>query len=249
MGNFFSSLFGGDKSKQLHDFSELAADMHSHFIPGIDDGCKAMDESLTLIRSMKELGFRKLITTPHIMSDYFKNTNAIISEGLMKLREKLAAEQIHIELEAAAEYYLDDAFLKLLNKGDMLTFGKEKYLLLEVSYINYPENFKNMVFDVIVKGYTPVLAHPERYPFWSVKFDEYKRMKDMGVLLQLNITSLSGYYGPDVKRTSEKLAANSMIDFLGSDTHHEKHVAALQKSLSSKTLAALVKGNLLNKKL
>jgi protein-tyrosine phosphatase len=249
MGNFFSSLFGTAQTKQLSDFSELGTDIHSHFIPGIDDGCKTMDESLSLIRSMRELGFRKLITTPHIMSDYFKNTNAIIKEGLLKLKEKLAAEQIHIELEAAAEYYLDDSFLKLLNAGDLLTFGKEKYVLLEVSYINYPENFNNIIFDVIVKGYFPVLAHPERYPFWSAKFEEYKRLKDMGVLFQLNTTSLSGYYGPDVKRTAEKLAANNMIDFLGSDAHHDKHLMALQKSLSSKTLAALVKRNLLNKKL
>src|SRR5262249_16427788 len=163
-------------------------------------------------------GFRKLITTPHIMSDYFKNNGAIINEGLTKLREKLSAVFIRIEIEAAAEYYLDDTFLKLLEKGDLLTFGKEKYLLLEVSYINYPENFNNMIFDIIVKGYTPVLAHPERYPYWSGKFEEYKKIKDMGVLFQLNTASLSGYYGPDIKRTAEKLAANNMVDFLGSDT-------------------------------
>lgn len=250
MGNFFSSLFGSkDKTERLEDFSELGTDIHSHFIPGIDDGCKTISDSLSLIRSMKEMGFRKLITTPHIMSDYFKNDSAIISEGLNKLREKLSNESISIELEAAAEYYLDDAFLKLLDKGDMLTFGKEKYLLLEVSYINYPENFKNMIFDILVKGYIPVLAHPERYPFWSMKYEEYQKLKDMGVLFQLNINSLSGYYGPEIKRTAEKLASDNMINFLGSDTHHDKHIAALQKSLSSKTLAALVKGNLLNKKL
>lgn len=249
MGNIFSSLFAKNKGVELSDFSELGADMHSHFIPGIDDGAKNIDDSLSLIRSMAELGFRKLITTPHIMSDYFKNNSAIITEGLGKLREKLAAEFIRIELEAAAEYYLDDVFLKLLDRGDMLTFGREKYLLLEVSYINYPENFNNMIFDIIVKGYTPVLAHPERYPFWSVKFEEYKKLRDMGVLFQLNITSLSGYYGPDVKRTAEKLAANNMIDFLGSDAHHDKHITALRKSLGSKTLATLLKGDLLNKKL
>lgn len=249
MNSFFSALFKNDKGEQLSDFSELGTDIHSHFIPGIDDGCKTMSDSLSLIRSMAELGFRKLITTPHVMSDYFKNDNGIIMEGLTKLREKLASEFVHIELEAAAEYYLDDAFLKLLQSEKLLTFGKEKYLLLEVSYINYPENFNNMVFDILVKGYAPVLAHPERYPFWSVKFDEYKKLRDMGVLFQLNITSLSGYYGPDIKRTAEKLAANNMIDFLGSDTHHEKHINALRKSLSSKTLATLVKGNLLNKKL
>lgn len=248
-GNFFTSLFARDKGKQLSDFSELYADMHSHFIPGIDDGCKTIDESLALIRSMMELGFRKLITTPHVMSDYFKNNSAIITEGLGKLKEKLSAEFIRVELEAAAEYYLDDVFLKLLDKRNLLTFGSEKYLLLEVSYINYPENFNNMIFDILVKGYTPVLAHPERYPYWSVKFEEYKKLRDMGVLFQLNITSFSGYYGPDVKRTAEKLAAHNMVDFLGSDAHHHKHIAALQKSLTSKTLSTLVKGNLLNKKL
>ena len=249
MANFFSSLFGKSNGEQLKDYSELGADMHSHFIPGIDDGSRSMEESLALIRSMAALGFRKLVTTPHIMSDSYRNTSAGIKEGLMKVQEKLSAESINIELEAAAEYYLDDAFLKLLDKGDVLTFGKEKYLLIEVSYINYPENFNTMVFDVLVKGYMPVLAHPERYPFWGAKFEEYKKIKDMGMLLQLNINSLSGYYGPDVKRTAEKLAANNMIDFLGSDAHHEKHIAALRKSLGSKTLSDMVKGEMLNKNL
>ena len=250
MGNIFSSLFGKNKTEQHADFSLLGADMHSHFIPGIDDGSKNMDDSISLIRAMAGMGFRKLITTPHIMSDSFRNTSAGITEGLIKLKEKLAEELISVEMEAAAEYYLDDAFGKLLEKGDLLTFGKEKYLLVEVSYINYPENFNKIVFDILVKGYTPVLAHPERYPFWSVKFDDYKKLRDMGVLFQLNITSLSGYYGPDVKRIAEKLAVNNMVDFLGSDVHHERHIAALQKSLSSKTLNALLKnGHLLNKNL
>src|SRR5436853_1250409 len=139
MGNIFSSLFG-NKTERLSDFSVLGADMHSHFIPGIDDGSKNMDDSLSLIGAMVEMGFRKLITTPHIMSDSFRNTSASITEGLIKLREKLAAASIPVEMVAAAEYYLDDAFAKLLEKGDLLTFGREKYLLLEVSYINYPEN-------------------------------------------------------------------------------------------------------------
>ena len=247
--NFFTSLLGKGKSERLNDFSELFADMHSHFIPGIDDGSRDMDESLSLIRSMAELGFRKLITTPHIMSDSFRNTSSVIREGLMKVKERLSSQSIHIELEAAAEYYLDDMFLQLLDEGDLLTFGREKYLLIEVSYINYPENLNNIIFDILVKGYTPVLAHPERYPFWGAKFEEYKKLKDMGLLFQMNIGSLSGYYGPDVKRTAEKLAANNMVDFLGSDAHHERHIAALQKSLHSKTVSTLVKQDMLNKKL
>jgi len=130
-----------------------------------------------------------------------------------------------------------------------MSFGREKYLLVEVSYINYPENFNSVMFDILVKGYTPVLAHPERYPFWSGRFDDYSKLKAMGVLFQLNTNSLSGYYGPDVRKTAEKLVALNMIDFIGSDTHHDRHIDALKKSLKNKYLYSLVKGNLRNKNL
>lgn len=243
------SVFSRSADDLLGNYASINTDIHSHFIPGIDDGCKTLDDSVSLIRSMIELGFRKLITTPHIMSDFFQNTPETILPGLEKLRNRLSQEFLHIELEAAAEYYLDDGFLKLLNQGNLLTFGAEKYLLVEVSYINYPENINHIGFDILSKGYTPVLAHPERYPYWGVKFEEYARLKSMGFLFQLNTNSLSGYYGPEVKKTAEKLAAENMIDFIGSDTHHDKHITALRQSLKSKHLAALLQGNLLNKKL
>ena len=249
MRNIFSLFSGSAKEDLLENYASVITDIHSHFIPGIDDGCKTMDESVSLIRSMIEMGFRKLITTPHIMSDHFQNSTENILPGLENLRKRLAQEYLHIELEAAAEYYLDDGFLKLLKQGNLLTFGTEKYLLVEVSYINYPENIHQFVFDILAKGYTPVLAHPERYPYWAMKFEEFARLKAMGFLFQLNTTSLSGYYGPDVKKTAEKLAAQNMIDFIGSDTHHDKHIIALRRSLKSKHLDALMKGKLLNKKL
>src|SRR5436190_17653912 len=137
--NILSVFSGTNRKEILPDYSEVSTDIHSHFIPGIDDGCKTPDESVALIRSMIELGFRKLITTPHIMSDHFQNNPENILSGLENLRNRLKQEYLNIELEAAAEYYLDDGFLKLLNHGNLLTFGREKYLLVEVSYINRPE--------------------------------------------------------------------------------------------------------------
>ncbi|MBK5285786.1 MAG: capsular biosynthesis protein [Bacteroidia bacterium] len=247
--NILSVFSAKNHEEQLQNYSEVSTDIHSHFIPGIDDGCKTIDESVALIRSMIELGFRKLITTPHIMSDNYQNTPEIILSGLEKLKKKLADEFLHIELEAAAEYYLDDGFLRLLAQGNLMSFGSEKYLLVEVSYINYPENFNTVMFDIIVKGYTPVLAHPERYPFWSGRFEDYSNLKSMGVLFQLNTNSLAGYYGPDVKKTAQKLVALNMIDFIGSDTHHDKHINSLRQSLKNKYLYSLVKGNLRNKNL
>jgi len=249
MRNIFSLFSRTGHDSPPENYAAVSTDIHSHFIPGIDDGCKTMDESLSLIRSMIELGFRKLITTPHIMSDHFQNTGEIIFSGLENLKSRLKQEFLHIELEAAAEYYLDDGFLRLMNQGNLLTFGKENYLLVEVSYINKPENINNVVFEILSKGYTPVLAHPERYPYWSMKFEEFFKLKEMGLLFQLNTNSLSGYYGPEVKKTAEKLVANNMIDFLGSDTHHERHVNALRQSLKSKFTQSLLNGNLLNKNL
>jgi protein-tyrosine phosphatase len=247
--NILSAISGKSNDAVLENYAAVNTDIHSHFIPGIDDGCKTMEDSVTLIRSMIEMGFRKLITTPHIMSDYFQNNREIILTGLEKLKGRLKQEFLHIDMEAAAEYYLDDGFTRLLKAGDLLSFGTEKYLLVEVSYINYPENINHVVFDILAKGYTPVLAHPERYPYWANKFEEFSRLKEMGFLFQLNVNSLSGYYGPEVKKTAEKLVTKNMIEFIGSDTHHDKHVNALRQSLKSKYLQSLVNGNLLNKKL
>ena len=247
--NIFSALSGKSSSAALENFAAVNADMHSHFIPGIDDGSKTLEESVALIRSMTELGFRKLITTPHIMSDHFRNTREIIFSGLDNLKAKLKQEYITVELDAAAEYYLDDGFLKLLKQGNLLTFGSEKYLLVEVSFMNRPENIAEAAFEMLSRDYKPVLAHPERYPFWAMRFDEYLRLKEMGFLFQLNTNSLAGYYGPDVRKTAEKLVSQNMIDFIGSDTHHERHINALRQSLKSKFLAQLFAGNLLNKML
>jgi tyrosine-protein phosphatase YwqE len=247
--NIFSAFLRQRQAGSTVNYASVNTDMHSHFIPGIDDGCKTLDESVALIRQMIELGFRKLITTPHIMSDSYRNTPEIIFSGLDQLRKRLVQEYIHIEIEAAAEYYLDDFFLQLLKQGNLLSFGTEKYLLVETSYINYPENINQVAFDILSKGFTPVLAHPERYPYWAMRFDEYAKLKEMGFLFQLNINSLGGYYSPEVKKTAEKLVERNLVDFIGSDLHHDRHMAGLRHALKSKHLDVLMTGELLNKKL
>jgi len=191
------------------------------------------------------LGFSKLITTPHIMSDFYKNTPEIILSGLEKLRAKLKEENIDITVEAAAEYYMDAAFTSKLDEGKLLTFGNN-FLLFEISYINYPENFKEIVFQIQMHGYTPVLAHPERYPFWFGSFNEYFNIRNLGMLIQINVNSLSGYYGPQAKVIAEKLVDNSMVDLVGTDTHNKKHIEALKKTLYSPYLAKLAQQQIYN---
>lgn len=246
----FKSLFNifSDKVEPLSGFNDLGVDMHSHLIPGIDDGAKTIEDSINLIKELKALGFRKLITTPHIMSDYFRNTPANILSGLADVKAALVNEGIEMELAAAAEYYIDDGFIKKLEEEKLLTMG-DNHLLFEISYINCPDNIHEIIFRMMVLGYKPIMAHPERYPFWYNDFDQYKKFRDQGVLLQLNTNSLSGYYGPEAKRAGEKLIDLGLVDLIGTDCHHMRHIEALKKGLKEKALRKILGAELLNRSL
>ncbi len=204
----------------------LKVDLHSHLIPGIDDGSKSMEESLSLLKGMEALGYEKVITTPHIMLDAYKNTPETIRNGLRSLREEATKEGIGIEIEAAAEYYLDDGFEDLLKKGDMLSI-KGEYLLFETSYFAKPLQLEEMIFSISAAGYIPLMAHPERYRYVKDPLKEYKRFKELGVLFQVNLNSFGGHYGKDAKYKANFLRKEGMIDFLGSDVHHSRQVDTL----------------------
>lgn len=220
----------------------LKVDLHSHLVPGIDDGSQSMEESIMLILRLKELGYKKLITTPHTMSHRYPNSSNIILDGLFAVREELARRKIDIQLEVASEYYLDSHFLSLLNKKDILTFNGN-HLLFEMSHIMSPGNLNGMVERMFDAGYQPVLAHPERFTFMHKDFSRYITLKDMGVLFQLNINSLSGYYSQEVKKVAVKLADLGMVDFVGSDTHKMSHLERLEKTFTSPLLEKVFQNN------
>lgn len=204
----------------------LKVDLHSHLIPGIDDGAQCMEDSLTLLRGMEAMGYEKVITTPHIMIDAYRNTPKIIKEGLHALREAAKAEGIQVEIEAGAEYYLDEGFYDHLHSGEVMSIGN-KYLLFETSYISKPLQIEEMIFEISVAGYIPLMAHPERYRYVTDPKKEYERFKELGVLLQVDLNSFSGYYGKSAKKNVDFLSKHGMIDFMGSDMHHTRHMEAL----------------------
>jgi len=214
------------KRKEKSSAPRLKVDIHSHLIPGIDDGSQSMKESLSLLKGMEALGYEKVITTPHIMSDAYRNTPEIITNGLRSLREAATGEGLKIEIEAAAEYYLDDGFDDLLQKGEMLTV-KGDYLLFETSYFAKPMQLEEMIFAISSSGYKPLMAHPERYRYVKDPLKEYGRFKELGVLFQVNLNSFGGHYGRDAKQKADFLSKEGLIDFLGSDVHHAKQVGTL----------------------
>ena len=214
------------------DFGALITDIHSHLIPGIDDGAKSLDDSISLILGLQSLGYKKLITTPHVMFDYYRNDNEKILGGLKRLREALKLHKIDMEIDAAAEYYLDDHFVEL------------------ISFFEEPRMLDQVIFNLQLEGYKPVLAHPERYAYWHRSMDVYEKLVDKGVLLQANLGSFSGNYGPEVMKVAEKLAANDWISLLGSDTHHMMHIQLFQTLKTNQIIHRLVNSNtLLNSKL
>ncbi|MEN8247786.1 MAG: CpsB/CapC family capsule biosynthesis tyrosine phosphatase [Bacteroidota bacterium] len=221
-------------------------DLHSHLLPGIDDGVQSLEESLEVIMAFKKLGYTKLITTPHIMYDHYKNDPIIINNKLADVRKALSDNSIDIEIEAAAEYYLDEYFLDLLNTDKkFLTFGKN-YLLFELSFMSKPLILKEAIFMMQTKGFIPVLAHPERYLYFQNDLDSLKEIHENGVLLQLNLLSLSGYYSKPARKLSNTLIKENMISFIGSDCHNLNHLNSLSETLNSSVMNSLLSQNLLN---
>ena len=223
-------LFSRSKPKrQPFDFSMLKTDMHSHLLPGIDDGSEDLENSLELIRGMRQLGYKKLITTPHVLWDMYKNTHEIILEKLALVKDAVKKEGIDVEIHAAAEYFLDEHVEELLrNKVPLLTI-KDNMVLTEFSMAFPSMNIKEMLFEMEMQGYQPVIAHPERYTYLEKNKDFYRELKDIGCLFQLNILSLGGHYGRSVTELSHYLLKNNYYNLLGTDLHHSGHLEGLQE--------------------
>ena len=227
------SFFKNFSSKTINDFSFIGTDIHSHLIPSIDDGCNNLESSLICIEHLKGMGFNKIVTTPHIMASVYPNTPVIINEGLKLLATALKERNIQVEIEAAAEYKVDELFTEYLATDNLLTFG-DNYVLIELSFVAPPINLEEVIFTMITKGYKPILAHPERYRYWNDKLHKFEYLKTLGCLFQLNLMSLVGQYGLAAKIVAHKLLSNNLIDFLGTDLHRFEDINTLQKVLKSK---------------
>ena len=233
-----------EKACEVLDFSVLKTDTHSHFIPGIDDGAPDMEASITLIKKMQELGFSKVITSPHVMSDFYQNSSETILNGLADVRAELKEQNINMEIEAAAEYYIDYEFEQKIGKEKFLTFG-DNYILVELSFMEAPRNLFDIIFKLQLEGYKVVLAHPERYNYYSIK--DYEELISRGVLLQINLLSLIAYYSPQIKKKTEALINSGMVSLVGTDCHNMNHAELYEKCQTQKAWHDLVNsGKLLN---
>jgi len=227
--------------KVTPDLSFLGADMHSHLLPGLDDGLQKIDQTVAFVKELHALGYQKLICTPHILTGVHDNSPETILPALARVREALAAYKIPVAVEAGAEYMIDDSFEELLKSNKpLLTFGKNN-LLIEMSYVAASPNLFDAIFQLELRGIKPIFAHPERYSYYHQSFEQYEEIKNREIYFQVNLLSLSGYYGKEVKKTGEKLLERGMVEFIGTDMHHANHLQATKDFVSSKGFYDIVK--------
>ncbi len=213
-------------------FSWLAQDIHSHILPGIDDGSPDVETSLQLLRSLSDAGIQKFICTPHVIGDMYRNTPETINNALAILRKAVARDGMPVELKAAAEYMLDDHFMELLRKKEPLLTLAGNHILTELSFSTSPNNLEQLSFEIITNGYQPLMAHPERYPYYHKNYDGYYRLKELGFALQVNLLSITGYYGKQVAKAAKFILENNLVDYVGTDLHHFNHLNVLTDTKS-----------------
>ena len=243
------SIFSKKHDDSL-DLSFLEVDMHSHLLPNLDDGLEKMEQTIEFAKAMQNLGYKKLICTPHILPDVHNNSPKTILPRLEEVRKAFAENNITINIEAAAEYMVGPEFHESIkNDEQLLTFGKN-YVLIEMSYAYPSQNIEQVIFDLIIKGYQPILAHPERYNYLLAQKNIFEDFIYRGCLLQINILSLTGYYGKPVMKAAEYLVKKNLISFIGSDMHHQGHLGMTQKFATNKQLHKMIgKLDLMNKSL
>ena len=221
------NIFRKKPSFKTPGYFPITTDIHSHILPGIDDGSPDIETSLVLINGMIEMGITHAVATPHIIGDMYRNDRESITQALEKIKTALAEKKTSFTVSAAAEYMMDEYFLELIrNKIPLLTI-KDNLVLTEFSYAEKPLNAQHMVFSMITEGYRPILAHPERYGYYHNDYKQFHYLNDLGFLLQVNLLSLVGYYGKPVAKAAGYIIKNGLASFAGTDLHNDRHLQAL----------------------
>lgn len=243
--------FGSKKKVIQFPIGELLkTDIHSHILPGIDDGSPDVQTSLALMRGLADMGYQTVIGTPHVMADLHRNDRETIRTAYEQLQQAVNEDPTLPKLHYAAEFMMDEGFGQLVRQESLIPLGTERHLLVETPYLHRPLNLESYIFEVRAAGFTPILAHPERYHYLFNKPIDYERLKELGCLFQVNLLSLMGYYGKSEKDAASWLIETGMVDFLGTDLHHERHLARLRRfAIDQRLVKYLENGTFRNQQL
>lgn len=223
-------------------------DMHNHILPGVDHGSQSVEQSLQMLEAEIKMGIKRVICTPHVTAETFENTPDTILPAFEVLKNAVAEAGLDVELHVSAEYRLDDFWNKQYAAGNLIPMPG-KFLLVENSFMQELLELDELLFDLAIKGYQPILAHPERYGYYSHRHHRYETMHNAGVCFQLNILSLAGYFGSSARDNAVWLVKNGMVDMLGTDMHNLEHAEIIMEYLRSKDwrkMSALLEPHIMN---
>ena len=220
-------IFKHKKYEPRPIFSALGTDMHCHLVPQVDDGSKCKEESIECLNTLKAVGFNKVIITPHFQYPRFNNDEDDIKRRYEELKKHAAEEGVEIEMGGiAGEYRIDSGFAKRLDNPRFLQIANQ-YVLVEFSLHQQMMGCDEFIFDMQMKGYEIILAHPERYPYLNIDGARIEQLRNQGVLFQVNVLSLGGFYGDDARRKAYSLIDRGWVELLGTDTHNTLYAQAL----------------------
>lgn len=247
LSNFWQRLIPHRTITQLPgDSCFWSVDMHSHLIPNLDDGVSDLEETFICLQQLADWGLQKVVITPHISQDLYPNGTNAIRQGLATVLDYITPYQLALKIDVAAEYLLDDLFIDRLNANDLLSFGDKRYLLVEAGWSSPAHPLVEKLGSIQAGGYTPVLAHPERYVYYHRDKTTLAQLREMGCLFQLNWMSLSGRYGSGVEKQARYLLQQRWIDFIGSDLHRPSDLRTMLRLFNSSNLKLLAAQPLLN---
>ena len=231
-------------------FAPLGTDMHCHLIPRVDDGSKCIEESIECLQTLQAVGFNKVIITPHFQYPRFPNDEDDIRHRYEEVKQQAKEQGVEIELRGiGGEYRIDSGFQARLDNPRFLKIG-DKYVLVEFSLHQQMMGSDEMIFDLQMKGYDVILAHPERYPYMNINGMRMEQLKNQGVFFQINALSLGGFYGDDAKQRAYDMLERGWVEFMGTDTHNTMYAQALvDLSHDRKVEKVLEKYEFLNKTL
>lgn len=216
----------------------IQTDMHNHVLPGVDDGAQNLSQSLDMFRLYAEMGWKYIVATPHINEAYYPNNPKDLKEVFNELQAELITQDIPVKVELAAEYQTDALFRKQLQDDDLLPLRGNR-ILIELPFFQPPMDWEQYFFDLQMKGYSPILAHAERYLYWRKELGKFDILQDRGVELQLNLSSLIGKYGSEVQSLAEELIRRHAYRWVATDAHSSQDLKLLHDRLPKKWPATL----------
>lgn len=231
-------------------FASLGIDMHCHLVPQVDDGSKCMEETIDSLNTLAAVGYNKVIITPHFQFPRFQNDEDDIRRRYEEVKRAAKEAGVKIELSGiGGEYRIDSGFAQRMENPRFLLVGN-KYVLVEFSLHQQMMGCDELIFDMQMKGYDIILAHPERYPYLNIDGSRMEQLLNQGVYLQCNVLSFGGFYGEDAKRKAYAMVERGWVSFLGTDTHNTLYCQALlDLSHDRKMEKLLEKHEFMNKEL